>query len=606
MPQLYDDYEGSPFQVRQPWIPGASSYGMNIPGQTTDSAWNQPEPGAFTVTSSGLSGTGVPGPKPQKGDGKMTESAANLLARGPATQPPPGMNEPPARYSGSGPDPALLDKPDIQQPPPGFQPDTRADEAITRIQSRTAPRMIGERDLQGNLRPQDAVDPNNLQGKEKTGAKVGSWAQRLAMAVLAATKLAPAAMQIVHPEYSQQMGQYQAANAADTGLIKDIDSAENAKSQAVYRDAEGERQREQAANYAEGQQTKRDNAKLSADVKRQADFTRSLGKPEDLIEHIGANDPQIPQLTAQGWQILDDIRYPEGSGMKVAKPPATIQVNAQNAPILTGHQIGEIIPWSEYKSSLAAYQKQQQELELEKARVAGKTVDAEQQFVNEFISKNPGASIAQAQHAYAVNHQPPERAPQPTPQQYVVPDGQGGHKLVVIAPGQSVPEGAVSQSGFSAGNTPTSQMRSRGEMAKTVTAQIPQILNDIDALKDKIGPGAGRWNQLWVNKGGMKDPDFAGLDQDLKMLSSGILITHFGMRGNAAAREALEKNFGEAQSPEDLKARIQHADKWLDGYANATKVQTPAGGNTPAATPQRPANVPANYHFDSATRTWRP
>ncbi len=386
---------------RAPWLlpptymnPGGSTYGQNgqdygalDPGEPHgDTDWlnRKADPAAFdtrSVTSAGITGTGVSGqPALPKSDGKMTQSAANLLARGPATEPPPGMDAEPARYapSGSGVDSSLLDR--QAQPPPGYTPpvpDTRADEAISRIQSRTPPQMIGQRDLQGNLRPQDAVDPNNLQGKEKLGAKVGSWGQRLAMAVLAATKLAPAAMQIVHPEYSQQMGQYSAAQAADTGLIKDIDAAENAKSQAVYRDAQAEQKREQAADYDAREKERINQAQLGATVKRQADFTRSLGKPEDLIEHISADDPQIPQLTAQGWQILDDIRYPEGSGMKVAKPPATVQVNAQNMPMLQGHHIGEIVPWSEYKSGLAAYQKQQQALEMEKARLAGATPTVE-------------------------------------------------------------------------------------------------------------------------------------------------------------------------------------------------------------------------------------
>ncbi len=249
---------------RAPWLlpptymnPGGSTYGQNgqdygalDPGEPHgDTDWlnRKADPAAFdtrSVTSAGITGTGVSGqPALPKSDGKMTQSAANLLARGPATEPPPGMDAEPARYapSGSGVDSSLLDR--QAQPPPGYTPpvpDTRADEAISRIQSRTPPQMIGQRDLQGNLRPQDAVDPNNLQGKEKLGAKVGSWGQRLAMAVLAATKLAPAAMQIVHPEYSQQMGQYSAAQAADTGLIKDIDAAENAKSQAAYRQEIGQ------------------------------------------------------------------------------------------------------------------------------------------------------------------------------------------------------------------------------------------------------------------------------------------------------------------------------------------------------------------------------
>lgn len=179
-------------------------------------------------------------------------------------------------------------------------------------------------------------------------------------------------------------------------------------------------------------------------------------------------------------------------------------------------------------------------------------------------------------------------------------------RMVRIEPGGAVPKGAMTASGLNTVNTPTSQSRGMSEMANTVIAQVPTLLGQIDALKDKIGPAAGRWNELWVKKAGLNDPDFAGLDQDLDLFASALVRTHFGGRGGQGYREALKKDFSMAQSPEDLKSRIQHAETWLQGYAN---IANKGGGVAPAAAQQTPtANTPkigetqqhqgATYKFD--------
>ena len=126
----------------------------------------------------------------------------------------------------------------------------------------------------------------------------------------------------------------------------------------------------------------------------------------------------------------------------------------------------------------------------------------------------------------------------------------------------------------------TAQSRAMGEMASSVLEQIPTILGEVDQLQSKLGPGAGRWNELWVNRVGMNDPDFAQLDQDLDLFASALVRTHFGARGGQQYRAELRKRLGEAQSPDDLKARIASADRWLEGYAKMGKGQTGAPGPT--------------------------
>lgn len=121
---------------------------------------------------------------------------------------------------------------------------------------------------------------------------------------------------------------------------------------------------------------------------------------------------------------------------------------------------------------------------------------------------------------------------------------------------------------------PTSQTRTRGQMAAVTEADEKETFSQIDRLAAKIGPGAGRWNQFWVNKAGINDPDFANLDSKLHAYASGLAVTHFGARGGGQQFiKQMEKEMGEAQSPEDLKARIQAWDSKMSQYAKAAGVQ---------------------------------
>lgn len=127
-------------------------------------------------------------------------------------------------------------------------------------------------------------------------------------------------------------------------------------------------------------------------------------------------------------------------------------------------------------------------------------------------------------------------------------------------------------------NTPTTQTKNQAQSAATVQKVIPQLTSEIDQLATKIGPGAGRWNNFWVNKAGANDPAYSKLDTELDLYASALVRTHFGARGGQEYRQELRKQFSQAQSPEDLKARIQGADTWLRQYAAAAQ---PAGQQQP-------------------------
>jgi hypothetical protein len=140
--------------------------------------------------------------------------------------------------------------------------------------------------------------------------------------------------------------------------------------------------------------------------------------------------------------------------------------------------------------------------------------------------------------------------------------------------------GASTGGGKGSANGVTNNSKARGEMSDTILQMAPTMLQEIDKLNEKIGPGAGRWNNFWVKKGGINDPDYAALDQDLGLYASALAVAHFGARGGGQHFiEGLKKDLSQAQSPEDLKARILHADKWLEGYQKEGRGE---GGNQPA------------------------
>jgi hypothetical protein len=134
---------------------------------------------------------------------------------------------------------------------------------------------------------------------------------------------------------------------------------------------------------------------------------------------------------------------------------------------------------------------------------------------------------------------------------------------------------------------PTSSMLSRGQVAQTILPQIPVMKQEVAALSDKIGPGAGRWNDFWVNKGGINDPEYAGLNQDLQLYATALGMAHFGASMPEGFVKDMMRDFGTAQSPEDLLSRIDHAEGWVRGYA-----QRVGGGNSPV--PKKGTTVPSS------------
>jgi hypothetical protein len=159
--------------------------------------------------------------------------------------------------------------------------------------------------------------------------------------------------------------------------------------------------------------------------------------------------------------------------------------------------------------------------------------------------------------------------------------------------------GAPSLSSALGGNVvppkPTSSMLTMGQMAQTIQAQVPQLKQEVADLGDKVGATGGRWNDFWVKKGGINDPAYAGVDQDLQLYATALGKAHFGASMPEAFVKDMMRDFSLAQSPEDLQARIDHAEGWVNGYASRI------GGKMPGKTTSGASNSGGGFSSTVAT-----
>ena len=133
---------------------------------------------------------------------------------------------------------------------------------------------------------------------------------------------------------------------------------------------------------------------------------------------------------------------------------------------------------------------------------------------------------------------------------------------------------------------PTPMILSQGQQGAAVSDEIDRIKPEIAALGAKVGAAPGRWNDFWVNKGGINDPAYAKVDQDLTFLSSALAKAHFGGSPPEGIAEGLKKNFGLAQSADDLNARIDSANSWMEGYASRVGAKKGSAASAPAPVKQ--------------------
>jgi hypothetical protein len=135
-------------------------------------------------------------------------------------------------------------------------------------------------------------------------------------------------------------------------------------------------------------------------------------------------------------------------------------------------------------------------------------------------------------------------------------------------------------------SAPTQAMKTSAYRANTALAGIPDVINDVDRMKDKLGPVMGRWNDFLQGKVGGNDPDFAGLRADMTMLSTAVTLAHAQGRMSDSLKEDFSAMLNQPkQTPENIKAILGKVQTWMQRQANV---------NAPNAARPQTSGAPSN------------
>jgi hypothetical protein len=139
----------------------------------------------------------------------------------------------------------------------------------------------------------------------------------------------------------------------------------------------------------------------------------------------------------------------------------------------------------------------------------------------------------------------------------VVPDGKGGQVLASIPVGQTVPQGAVTPSGASQANVPTSNTRTMAEKAPRVIDFVDRASKLLDENEKQLGPLSSRWNEFTAGRVGIPNKGYTQLRTDMGLLETALMNMHTGARGSAEMMKHFHDliNLG-IQDPENLRAAL--------------------------------------------------
>jgi len=118
---------------------------------------------------------------------------------------------------------------------------------------------------------------------------------------------------------------------------------------------------------------------------------------------------------------------------------------------------------------------------------------------------------------------------------------------------------------------PPTQIRAMAYTAQSTINEIPKGMAMVDGLaaQGKLGPIAGRWNDLIAGKIGTDDPQFMQLREFLQLNVMASLRTHFGARGGQIMFDKLVENLNAAgQSPRNIQAAMAEIADWFSGYVD--------------------------------------
>jgi hypothetical protein len=301
------------------------------------------------------------------GGGSASYSGLKKLA---AVMPPPGASAAPVAATAPTPAPTPVPEatPAIAPATPPAVPAPEPDVDLSAGGPASVPRpseiaATNLKDIQQQVAQKIAQQP------------AGNWAQRLAGAVLAMTKLGPVANQIVHPKYSQQLANLQAQQAQGEEVLKSAVTTEQAQAQEEQRQAVAEWRQAQAKGEAE----KEADRQAAAKQKDWEDQLKTITKGrEDDTAYLNETDPQTEQLKQLGYQIIPN---PTRDGQVVAVPPPFMKVTPDMQKYMFGRNVGDVVPWSEVAQARKNYAAQQLEMQKEAGKPPS-AAQAQQDFQN--------------------------------------------------------------------------------------------------------------------------------------------------------------------------------------------------------------------------------
>ncbi len=182
----------------------------------------------------------------------------------------------------------------------------------------------------------------------------------------------------------------------------------------------------------------------------------------------------------------------------------------------------------------------------------------EQQYIDEFQKSHPGGTIAQAVRAYTDSTQRPPQM------MMMVPGENGSSTAQLIHPGSTIAPGAQTGTQLGSMSTPTSQQRTSAGRADVVLSSIPDVIQDLNQHGSQLGPGMGRFNDIYSGKIGAPNPEFAGLVADLKLMGTAVALAHAqGRMSNELLNEFNSMIAAPQQSPENIKAVLGKVQNYM-------------------------------------------
>jgi len=465
--------------------------------------------------------------------------------------------------------------PAIAPATPGPPPDT------TPTQAPGANPAVGQAPSASSLAPRPLPDDITAAQKRLTAAQTAvqggnqlhsNWAQRLALAALAMTRLAPVANQIVHPKWTEERANQQRELGAAQQQLTSATTLEQAQTLDEEREGIAEKNRLQGLDYAQREAIRQQGIVEGAQTKANAQFENGV-KAMGGGPRLDASDPQVQTLIQAGYHPLPVPAAITGKGSPQVQliPPATMTVTQDMLPYSLGHKVGDVIPREEFeKHILPAYEKAQ-----ENAAKPGARVPLEDRAVAEYQQSHPEASLQQAREATKIA--PPREPPK---SMMFAPDGKGGFKAIEITPGSTVPAGALTAPGVNTADMPTSQTRTMAETAPKVIDLANRIGQLIDSQISSLGPLQSRWAEFMAGKVGAPNPEFTRLRTNVGLLQTALMRMHLGARGGNQMMEHFTNLIDASkQDPQNLKAALEEIKAYAAEVAKGSHVNDAPGSS---------------------------